>query len=119
MSILPTDPSGLAPIDQSKLPTDVRKAGPQAENLYKTALAFEQVLLGQLTEQLQATAGTSGDDEGDDSSSSDPSASMFTQMVPGAFAQGLTGAGGIGIARQLYDSLKTQAGIAAPETKTP
>jgi Rod binding domain-containing protein len=115
-SILPTEGIGTAPIDQSKLPADVRNAGPQAQQLYETALSFEQVLLGQLTQELQSSSsaidGSSGDNGSDgSSSSSDSGDSMLMGMLPDAFAQGLTGAGGVGIARELYDSLAAQAGI--------
>jgi Rod binding domain-containing protein len=124
-SILPTQLTGTAPIDTSpidaaQLPADVRKAGPKAEQLYQTAVGFEQVLLQQLTQELQATTGSGGSslDGSDDSSDgstdgSDPSTSLMTQLLPDALAQGLTGSGGIGIARELYDSMRAQAGIPA------
>jgi Rod binding domain-containing protein len=102
--------SSIAPIDAAQLPADVRKAGPEAQKLYATALAFEQVLVSQLTEQLQSTAGalTGGDGDGSGDDSQDSTSSLELGMVPGAFAQGLTSAGGMGIARQLYDSLKAR-----------
>jgi hypothetical protein len=115
-SILPTGDTPA--VDQSKLPADIRNAGPKAEQLYETALSFEQVLLGQLTQELQssggAIGGSGGDDGSDDSGSGSPSDSgdnVLMGMLPDAFAQGLTGAGGVGIARQLYDALALQAGI--------
>jgi Rod binding domain-containing protein len=132
-SILPTGLTGTSPIDTSpidtssigaaQMPADVRKAGPKAEQLYETAVGFEQVLLQQLTQELQATTGgdgssldgSDGSDDSDDSSddSSDPSTSLMTQLLPDTLAQGLTGSGGIGIARELYDSMRAQAGIPA------
>lgn len=113
-----TSPIGTSPIDAAQMPADVRKAGPKAEQLYETAVGFEQVLLQQLTQELQATTGGadgsgldgsgSSDGSGD---SSDPSTSLMTQLLPDTLAQGLTGSGGIGIARELYDSMRAQAGI--------
>ena len=90
----------ISPIDPSRMPADVRKAGPEAEQLYATALQFESVL----TEQL-AQAIVPGKD--DDSSSEDGSSSLYQQMLPQAFAQGVTKAGGLGLARELYEALKS------------
>lgn len=120
-SILPIG-TGTTPVDAAQLPSDVRAAGPKAEQLYETALNFEQLLLQQLTQALQSTTNTDGSDDGSggDSGSdgstdgTDSTTSMFSQMLPDAFAQGMTSAGGIGIARQLYDSMKGQAGITTP-----
>lgn len=120
-SILPTG-TGIAPVDAAQIPADVRAAGPKAQQLYGTALDFEQLLLQQLTQALQSTADAGGADGSDGDSSddtdgadgTDSTTSMFGQMLPDAFAQGLTSAGGIGIARQLYDSLAPHAGITTP-----
>jgi Rod binding domain-containing protein len=89
----------LSPIDVSRMPADVRKAGPEAQQLYATALQFESVL----TEQLaQAIVPAQDDDSTEDGGSS----SLYQQMVPQAFAQGVTGAGGLGLAHDLYEALK-------------
>ena len=102
------------PIDVSTLPADVRKAGPDAQKLYATALAFEKVLVEQLTKQLDPSQNgdsSSGDDaSGDGSDGTDGTTAMYSQMLPGAFAQGISDAGGVGLADQLYRSL-------APGTK--
>jgi Rod binding domain-containing protein len=115
--------AGLTPVDQAKLPADVRKAGPKAEQLYSSALGFEQLMLQQLAQALNSTTnvdGSSSDDSGADDSASgsiggDSTASTMLQMLPDAFAKSLTSAGGIGIARELYDSMKAGAGITSPE----
>jgi Rod binding domain-containing protein len=91
------------PIDVSKLPADVRTAGPDAQKLYATALAFEQVLVEQLTKQLDPTQ--SGEASSDDSSDGDGTTALYGQMLPGALAQGISDAGGVGLADQLYRSL--------------
>jgi hypothetical protein len=64
-SILPTDStlssaSATAPVNQALIPADVRKAGTKAEQLYSQALDFEQVLMQQLTSELNATTGGVG-----------------------------------------------------------
>jgi Rod binding domain-containing protein len=99
----------LPPIDSSLLPTAVRNAGPKAEKLYSTALSFEQMLTQQLAQSLTSTLqkpSDDADDSGDsDSSGSDASTSMLQQMLPNALAQGMTQAGGLGLADQLYEAL--------------
>jgi Rod binding domain-containing protein len=97
----------IDPIDTSLLPPDVRKAGPAAERLYAGALAFEQQLTQQLTQSLadSADSSSSGDDD-----SGDATASMYKQMLPDAMSQGVTDAGGLGLARVIYDQLRLQAG---------
>lgn len=95
------------PIDLSKLPADVRQAGSDAQKTYATALAFEKVLVEQLTKQLDPSSnddGSSTDDSGD-GSGSDGTTAMYGQMLPGALAQGISDAGGVGLADQLYRSL--------------
>ena len=109
------------------LPPDVRKAGAKGEQLYQAALGFEQMLTQQLTEQLASTMqgtdgtdGTDGSDSSDDPSSqsifpSDSgSSSMVSQMLPQALSDGITQAGGLGIAHQLYLMLAQQTGLSAP-----
>jgi len=97
----------IDPIDTSLLPPDVRKAGPAAERLYAGALAFEQQLTQQLTQSLadSADSSSSGDDD-----SGDATTSMYKQMLPDAMSQGVTDAGGLGLARVIYDQLRLQPG---------
>jgi Rod binding domain-containing protein len=93
----------LSPIDATQLPAEVRKAGPEAQKLYAAALSFESVLTRQLGEALTSTL----QDDGSGSDGSDDGAGgMYTQLLPDAFAQGVAGAGGLGLADQLYEALK-------------
>lgn len=93
----------ISPIDASRMPADVRKAGPEAEQLYATALQFESVLTEQLAQAIAPGKEDSSSEDGSDSGSS----SLYQQMVPQAFAQGVTGAGGLGLAHDLYEALKS------------
>jgi Rod binding domain-containing protein len=108
------------------LPPDVRKAGAKGEQLYQAALGFEQMLTQQLTDQLaQTMQGTDGSAGSGDSSSDNPddpssqsifptdssSSSMVGQMLPQALSDGITQAGGLGIAHQLYLLLAQQTGL--------
>jgi Rod binding domain-containing protein len=108
----------IDPIDTSVLPPDVRASGAKDQQLYAAALAFEQALTQQLTQSLADSAmpqdDGSGDDSGDGSSdvtsSTDATASVYRQMLPDALSQGVTGAGGLGLAHDLWLQLRSQAG---------
>jgi Rod binding domain-containing protein len=106
----------LPPIDSALIPASVRDAGPKAQKLYTAALSFEQQLTQQLAQSLTSTLqdpsagtdgtdGTDGSDGSDDSSGADSSTTMLQQMLPDALAQGMTQAGGLGLAQQLYEAL--------------
>jgi Rod binding domain-containing protein len=99
----------LPPIDSALLPASVRNAGPQAQKLYSTALSFEQQLTQKLAESLTATlqdpSADTDDSDDPDGSSTSSSTSMVQQMLPDALAQGMTQAGGLGLANQLYEAL--------------
>jgi Rod binding domain-containing protein len=73
--------------------------------LWDAAKQFEQVLVEQLTKQLQETAQPAGDEgeDGDDGKSA--VSGFYSQLLPGALAQGVSDAGGLGLAQQLYDSM--------------
>ena len=128
-----TDLSALGSnIMPAVLPPDVRKAGAKGEQLYKAALGFEQLLTQELTDQLaQTMQGTDDADSSDSSSgdgSDDPSTqSIFSmggsspvvsQMLPQALSDGITQAGGLGIAHQLYLMLARSTGLTAPSGST-
>jgi Rod binding domain-containing protein len=95
----------LPPIDSALLPASVRNAGPQAQKLYSAALSFEQQLTQKLAESLASTLqDPSGGDDGEGSGGSSSTA-MVQEMLPDALAQGMTEAGGLGLANQLYEAL--------------
>jgi Rod binding domain-containing protein len=96
--IQPAQLSTLAP--GTVLPADVRAAGPGAEQEYRTALAFERVLVSQLTKAMQATVG--GEDEGGDAGSK-----SYRDMLPDTMADALVSNGGTGLAHDLYRALRT------------
>jgi Rod binding domain-containing protein len=83
----------LPAIPDTLLPRDVRSGSTADKQAYKAALGFEQVLLGELVKEMapSLTDGPRGD------------------AVEDAMTQALTGAGGIGIAPQLYTTLKRTA----------
>ena len=88
-----TEFSALPQVSDAALPRDVRAGSDADKRAYKAALGFEQVLLGELVKDMapSLTDGPRGDGMED------------------AMTQALTDAGGIGIAAQLYSTLKRTA----------
>jgi hypothetical protein len=119
--------SGLPPIDSSQLPASVRNGTPAAKSAYQTALAFEQVLVNQLSQELASTASTQSSDGGSTSDagsssgssgligSSDPASSMYAQLLPEALTTGIMSSGGTGVAQQIALALDPAIG-AKPST---
>ena len=111
-----SDISGLASVAGAgtALPADVRKAGQEGEDTYRAALGFERTLLEQLTKTMSKdmAGGDSGDDSGDGDGDGDSGASAATsaynEMLPGTLADAVTGAGGLGLAHDLW--LKMRSG---------
>jgi Rod binding domain-containing protein len=100
--------NGVAPIDNSMLPADVRNGTQSAKDDYKAALQFERQLVEQLTQTMADTtkAATAG---GDDDQSSDAATDSYKSMLPGVMADAVMGAGGLGLARTIAQNLKGQA----------
>ncbi|MBB4661023.1 hypothetical protein [Conexibacter arvalis] len=85
---------GLAPIDAALLPADIRQGSQTRRDAYVASLGFEQMLVQQLTESLTSSARSAvGGD------------SPYASMMPTAMADGIMEAGGLGLARQLTDSI--------------
>ena len=98
--------SGIPPIDQSLLPAEVRNGTTKDKQTYGAALGFERALMGEMTKAMAETA-KPVDDGGDDSDSSQDSAtSMYMDMLPDQLADGLEQSGGLGLAKTFYDSMK-------------
>jgi Rod binding domain-containing protein len=94
--------SGLPPLPAGTvLPADVRNASPDEQRTYRTAMAFERVLIGQLTTAMQSTVQSDDD-------TTDAATKTYTDMLPGTMADALTAGGGIGLAADLARALKTQ-----------
>jgi hypothetical protein len=84
----------LSAISNAALPADVRTAGPQAQKDFKSALGFEQMLVGQLVKEMTPKEGPMG--EG-------PYASTMQDTLTTA----LMGGQGLGLARQLYKEMQS------------
>ena len=82
------------PIDQALLPASVRNGSTERKQQYQSALAFERVLVGQLTEQLMKGSSMGNDDDA-------PAAvKVMKGNLPTTLADSLMAAGGLGLAQQ-------------------
>jgi len=80
-------------VNEAALPADVRNGTAADKQAYKTALGFEQMLVDQM---VQSMAGDSGPlAEGD-----------YAQTLQTSFSSAIEGAGGLGLAQQLYKEIK-------------
>jgi Rod binding domain-containing protein len=91
----------LPPIDASLIPAAVRDGSKQDKQSYQAALGFERMLLGELTKALAETAKPADD------SQQDAASSMYMQMLPEQLADSMTAGGGLGLAQDLYNSVKS------------
>jgi Rod binding domain-containing protein len=92
------------------MPADVRKAGKDGEETYRAALGFERQMLEELTKTMSKdlTGTGSGDDAGDgEDSGGDAATSAYGDMLPGTLADSLTSAGGLGLAHDLWLSMRS------------
>jgi hypothetical protein len=94
--------SALPPVDSTLLPPDIQQAPQARKDAYTAALGFEQQLVQQLTTSL---ADSTRDALGGDS--------PYANLLPQAMSDGIMNAGGLGLARQLADS------ISPPQTPSP
>jgi hypothetical protein len=97
-----------ASIMHAAVPTDVRSEGAGAVKGYRAALQFESMLLKQmLTEALPESpngGGLMGEEEGEGGSAMTADPTMTT--LPETVAESVVGAGGLGLAKQMYTSFE-------------
>lgn len=103
------------------VPSDIQAKGADAIATYKAAQQLEQTFLQQLTTAMNPVDdsdpyGDDGSDDGSDDSSSDGTSDLYgstmpySDLIPGALAQGMSDAGGIGLARTIYNQLEGEKG---------
>jgi hypothetical protein len=116
-SSLPT--TSLPPIDPSLEPQSVRNGDQAAKQAYQQGLAFEDILVNQLAQEMTKTVpGLSGNDDGlggttDGSGSSSSSAgglggsaiSAYSSLLPQALTSSVMSGGGTGIAMEIARSV--------------
>jgi Rod binding domain-containing protein len=86
---------GLGLIPETALPAAVRNGSANDKEAYKAALGFEQVLLGQLVKSMASDGPLS---EG-----------PYAAPVQDALSSGLIDNGGLGLAGDIYKTLKERA----------
>lgn len=91
--------SSLPPVDQALLPAAVRNGTKQQKEQYDAALQFERTLVNQMTESMMKTASVGGEDDTDSAATK-----IMKESIPGHLADAIMGAGGLGLAQQLYTS---------------
>ena len=108
----------LPAIDPALEPESVRNGNAAAKSAYQEGLAFEDILVNQLAQQMTATVpGLSGDDglggSSDDSSgsstggltSSSSGIGAYASLLPQALTSSIMSGGGTGIAMQIAQSI--------------
>ena len=91
------------------IPADVRKAGKEAEQTYRAALGFERMLTEQLTKTMSTSASAmGGGEDGEDGEDGETAATAaYKDMLPGTLADAVTSAGGLGLAHDLYLTMRS------------
>jgi hypothetical protein len=121
---IPVSPAaaGLPVVNQALEPAWVRHGTPSTQKAYQSALAFESMLVQQLSQSLAATSGLGGEggessqegEAGTEGAGQSPGATgggQLSSMLPQALASGVMSAGGLGLAAQMTQGL---AGAHAP-----
>ena len=95
-------------VDPATEPAAVRHGGTAAHNAYATGLAFEQMLVSELSQQMTATIG--GSDPSDPSSDTSGqgaggSLGAYSSLLPGALSSSVMSGGGTGVAMQIAESI--------------
>jgi Rod binding domain-containing protein len=116
----PLSSSGLPTVNQTLEPAWVRKGSAATQKAYETALAFEQMLVEELSQSLTASSGLGGE-SGAEGESSEGSAGgggasgPLASMLPQALTSGVMSAGGLGLAAQMTRQLAGAAAHGAGE----
>jgi Rod binding domain-containing protein len=106
--------ASLPPIDPATEPASVRAGGQKAQAAYQQGMAFEDVLVNELAQEMTATAGLDGsgsDGLGGSSGSTDSSGSSgsslgaYASLLPQTLATSVMSAGGTGLALQIAKSI--------------
>jgi hypothetical protein len=129
ISALPTTsasvPAGSLPlIDPANEPAAIRNGDKKAQDAYQTGMAFENVLVNELAQQLSATVpGLDGSDDGlgqtsDDSSDAGSTGGVggagglgaYASLLPQTLATSVMSGGGTGIAMEIAKSIDPALG---------
>jgi Rod binding domain-containing protein len=132
--------AGIPNLNVADIPANIQNGNNQAKQAYSEGLAFESVLVNELSQQMANTMyggggidgsssgdGIDGSDSSDGGDSSDSSgllsgASAYSSLIPQALTSSIMSSGGLGIAeefaQELDPSLLSQASSGAGATDT-
>jgi hypothetical protein len=109
-------------VSATSIPASVRGGSPAARKAYETALDFEQMLVGQLSQGLVQNSGLGGEGEGEGEGAGEVSgeagvsgqagsagAGLLSALAPQALTEGIVRQGGLGLAGQLMRALDPAA----------
>jgi hypothetical protein len=117
--------STLPLMDPANEPAAIRNGDQKAKNAYQTGLAFENVLVNELAQQLSATVpGLDGSDDGlgqtsDDSSDAGSTGGVggggglgaYSSLLPQTMGTSIMSGGGTGIAMEIAKSIDPALGV--------
>ena len=84
----------ISAISNASLPADIRQAGTQAQKDFKSALGFEQLLVGQLVKEMVPKEGPMAE-------------GPYASTMQDSLTTALMGGQGLGLARQLYKEMQS------------
>jgi Rod binding domain-containing protein len=93
---MPNPIDSLPLVDRAALPVDVRNASTKDQQAYRAALGFEQALLTQLLGSVESLSEAGGEET--------PAA--YKNLIPTTLAEAMSSQGGLGLARDLYESMR-------------
>jgi len=124
--------AGIPNLNVATIPANIRNGDSKAKAAYSQGLAFEDMLVNELTQQLantmdssdstdgSSTDGTSGSSDGSAGSSMLGGSSAYASMIPQALSSSIMDGGGLGIAesfaQELDPSLLSQASATTSST---
>jgi len=104
--------AGIPTLNTADIPANIRNGNSQAQQAYSEGLAFEQVLVNQLTTQMASTMGSNGlgdidgsTDSDSDSLLSSSDSSGFASMFPQALTSSIMSSGGLGMAEEFAQAI--------------
>lgn len=106
--------AGIPELNVADIPQNIRTGNAKAREAYVEGLAFENVLVNELTQRLSSALGSDGSGSGDGDASGSAGAggsalggtdaSGYASLIPQALSSGIMDAGGLGIADELAES---------------
>jgi len=115
--------AGIPSLNVADIPANVRNGDKTARQAYVEGLAFEQVLVNQLTQQMAGTLSGSTSPDGSATGGSGSGllsgASAFQSLIPQALTQGIMAGGGVGIAESFAASVDPALGRPTPAAGAP